>query len=332
MSSNAIKNTQAGYFGTIFIIKKIAQSYRNNSCKTLLLVEGPTDMEFVKDHLHEHVVCETIKVLLDVLECFKQNLENVNCRETIIELCRNYQDPNFSNYTPNKDKLCIYGIVDSDNRDDNPVNINTLFFTDTHDLETLILSTDYKILFRISEGKISSDDIKKALLLSYQLSVTREVIRENTSSNDLSLGSISGSLSNIKFNLFVYDNKINVFKLIHYVNNRNLDKDKINKIIDKVINNKIISEKVDKKTGNWKGNWKSFDYSKIPNFWNIVNGHDILHFLIYQCKYAKLTFENKNDYPMDRRFEQKLVEKYDYSKFTKTNIYKKMKQGGLLTL
>jgi hypothetical protein len=32
--------------------------------QNLITVEGPTDMEFVKDHLHEHVVCETIKVLL----------------------------------------------------------------------------------------------------------------------------------------------------------------------------------------------------------------------------------------------------------------------------
>lgn len=324
-------NTHIKYFESFVVLQQNYLSYFDAS-RLLLFVEGPTDKYFIGKYLTHNVDCRPVKDILQSKEVLGQNTQNFNCRQVIVNLCRIKQLAPILEYKLNENEWPIYGLVDSDNRDDNPQTINTLFFTDTHDLETLILSTDYKILFRISEGKISSDDIKKALLLSYQLSVTREVIRENTSSNDLSLGSISGSLSNIKFNLFVYDNKINVFKLIHYVNNRNLDKDKINKIIDKVINNKIISEKVDKKTGNWKGNWKSFDYSKIPNFWNIVNGHDILHFLIYQCKYAKLTFENKNDYPMDRRFEQKLVEKYDYSKFTKTNIYKKMKQAGLLTL
>jgi len=321
-------NTYIKYFESFVVLQQNYLSYFDAS-RLLLFVEGPTDKYFIGKYLTHNVDCRPVKDILQSIEVLEQNTQNFNCRQVIVNLCRIKQLAPILEYKLNENEWPIYGLVDSDNRDDNPQTINTLFFTDTHDLETLILSTDIEILFRLLDCQITNDDIKKAFLLSYQIHIIKDILHDNYANIPLSYYEIT---IDTRFELFMKNNEINIPDFIKYLKectNTELSGSRINEIINNVMESKSIRSLFNTKTNDWKISWSSFAHSSIQDFWHVVNGHTILCLITYFCEHAYNSFA-KDTHQHNRAFENALIKEYDSPKFKTTKLYSNMKTAGLV--
>lgn len=301
-----------------------------NGSKRLLIVEGQTDKKFIEKILNEDVVCLVANKAFGAQKGFGESSFNCKCAIMQVVYGMSKLPITFLNNVPKEFEACtIFGMIDLDYDETSKEYLATprLFVTDTHDLETLLLSTDNGLLQRIDGCVIPSDDSKKAFYLAYQLGFIRKVIMD-VNKEDISLKAISGGGSeDVDYAAFIEGNEINVRSLIHYINVQNdnvLSAPKEKKLTDSVISNKKLKKKLDA-NGTWNARLESFDASNYPDFWEIVNGHDILSLLRYVNMDAADKYANRGAFSLNRNFEVDLIENYQYSSLDGTQIYKNMK-------
>ena len=97
----------------------------------------------------------------------------------------------------------------------------------------------------------------------------------------------------------------------------------------KVLSHNSIKKRVDK-SGLWKQSPEAFDPSSAEDFWNVVNGHDILAILRLINEDAETAYSNAGGRLLNRDFEVDLIENYDYDCIKSTKIYADMKSEAIV--
>ncbi len=305
-----------------------------NKKRKLIIVEGKTDQVFVEFIKEDYVDCiGAANVFNSNNQLRSRPSEPINYKNAIVTIIRGitHIPSPFIKYASDLDKWDLYGLVDSD-FDDIAFAKPTprLFVTDTHDLETLLLSTDSDLLFKIDGCSIQHGDISNAFFVAYQLALIRKEI-ENYK-NHLNLQSVKSGSSVIDFSSFVEDCKISVPDLIKYIGNNTPDgvsKSRVQSIVTSVCSCKSLKNKLDN-TGRWNQSVQDYLTSLPADFWRVVNGHDILQLLTYYSEDAARSFGESNGYSLNRSFELSLIKAYDYKHFKNTNLFEKMNMEGLI--
>ncbi len=300
------------------------QSYDNNF-DNLLIVEGSTDRDFLKQssYLKNNVKC----IIANNAFGFKNSLSlqdspKDNNKNAIIYVVYGLSRiPTLIKIPNGLKRYSIYGMVDMDfNIPNQYVQTNSLFITDTHDLETLMLSTDLDLLGKLDKCQISTNDIRLAFFMAYELGKVKSLLSEKYfPSSPLSSG--------VNYNLFFNrDNLISLPNVLHLINNirKRFSSKDLNKIIDELCKK---GKRFFDKNGLWKTQFSNFNLSKKPDdFWTTVNGHDILNLLRYIRPDLSSVLPSFSGTGLNRAFEIKLIEKYNFKAFKTTNLYKKMKK------
>ena len=308
-----------------------------NKERKLLVVEGSTDEKFV-----DKVKCDNVDCI-SAIKVFRSNdlfrtaapAPAINCKNAIVTLIRgisHYPSP-FIHYPEDVDKWDIYGLVDLDCDElagGKPTS--RLFVTDTHDLETLLLSTDSNVLKNISSCKILEEDITRALFMANQLAFVRELLDPYWDGDNFQLSTISCGSHEVSFGQFFTDYRVNLYELTKYIavqSGDNLTEAKLKRIYDGARNSKAGRKRFTKE-GIWKQETHEFDVPKEIEFWEMVNGHDILQLLGYLNESVGLAFYQQKRGDLNRDFEMSLINAYDCQNFKKTALYQKMEEANLV--
>ena len=303
--------------------------------KRLLIVEGQTDKKFIEKILDEDVVCVIANKAFGTQKGFGQ--DSINCKSAIMQVVYGMSKlPITFLKVPKSFETCtIFGMIDLDYDDPTGeyMSSSRLFVTDTHDLETLLMSTDDGILQKLNDCVIPPEDSQKAFYLAYQIGLIRRVLFD-VSGREVDLKAISGGGSEeVDYASFVDNYEINVRKLVKYINDKNnnpLSSAKEKKIVDKAMTDRRLKKKINTE-GTWNSTWEQFDSSSVQDFWEVVNGHDILSLLRYINQNAAEKYVNKNSYSLNRDFEMDLVDNYEYACLGDTKMYKNMRTEKVVT-
>lgn len=303
--------------------------------RKLIVVEGTTDKEFLSNIKEKSVDCIVANSVFNNNLSFKTStVKPVNCKKAIVQIIQGISRyPSFIINKPNDiDKWDLYGMVDLDCDGLGALApMERLFVTDTHDLETLMLSTDDTLLDRLEWGGIPQDDANKAYFVAYQMSEIREILSDCHDQDAFDLGYISCGSRQVDFKSFLQETKVCLPDLIKYIVKESgsiYSSAKTKKLIDKLLGSKEGKKKFNSK-GILKQDISSFDISSTPNFWTSVNGHDVLQLIQHfnADAYAKY---HSDSTPLNRNFEMSLINTYDYSCFQETELYKKMKAAKIV--
>lgn len=356
--------------------------------KKLLIVEGLTDKQFMENIKKEDVICQNV----NFITC---NDSISNCKKVIIDLLDGlYGPPILFKRPKGSENWKVFGMIDKDY--DEYQNKPKCFMTDTHDLETLMLSTAEDLLQKILLEKIVLpviefdiqqqiyNDVEKALFLAYQLGTMRKLLIGKISLYGLSVHEGEP----VDYSAFVDGDRISLKKLISYLNKRLADlkeklleqlskklspkeitnlfkqgseKKKLKEFFeqlskklsqkeikklealstklsagqedklfnqlseDKSIRNCLDIEGKEEKEGKWNLGIDLFGPTKTYNWWDIINGHDVLLLLRYINDTAA-TFSN----PQKMDFETALIKNYDPENFEGTKICRRMREAGIV--
>ncbi|MCR5020309.1 hypothetical protein [Ruminococcus sp.] len=299
----------------------------------VLLVEGVTDQRFIEHIKEKDIRCLSVAEFMRARSAFNTSRspepELYNSKDVIITILKHIAFfPEYSDFPKGAEKWPLYGLVDNDFDDSNVyARVTKLFFTDTHDLETLMISTDNELFTRLEQCSITEDEVKAALYIAIQLAAFRQAIRNN---GNLSPGLINEADGTIAFEVFTDGNTIDLIKLLQYINSKlekPLLREKLKKTSESII--KDLKKKLDK-DGCWKKSIESFTVTPESDFWMDVNGHDILSAICYLKPSVREVFKNQGSYSQNRDFELALSEAYDYDCLKKTKLYAKLQTAELL--
>ena len=298
--------------------------------RKLIVVEGSTDDAFIQKIKEDSVDCIVAANVFKSNDPFRSNsIKTTNCKEAIVTiitgLCR-FPSVLIKN-AKDIEKWDLYGLVDADYDDADITSAPPrLFITDTHDLETLLLSTDKELISRLEECEIPASDLYLAYHLAYQLAMVRQELKGFN--DNLNLQIINCGSNQVNFGCFIETDKISVPNIIKYIGERQepqIPSSKIKIISTAFCSTKNIKKKVDAQ-GLWKQSVGDFQKSIPLDFWKLVNGHDILQLLMYINESAAMAYGAENSDRLNRNFELRLIAAYDLPQFRKTKLYEKMSQ------
>ena len=301
--------------------------------KKVLLVEGATDQKFIGHIKGSDTRCLSVTDFMRARSAFStsrsQSSESFNSKVVITTILKHIAlFPEYYDFPKGAETWPLYGLVDNDFDDSNDYSrVPKLFFTDTHDLETLMISTDKELFARLERCSITVDEVKAALYIANQMAAFRQAIKNN---GNLSPSLINMSDGTISFEEFMDDNLVDLVKLLQYINGKSenpLSREKLKKTRESIT--KDLKKKLNKE-GYWKKSLESFAVTADSDFWMDVNGHDVLSAICYKNRHAREVFKNQDGYSQNRDFEIALSEVYDYDCLKKTNLHRKLQAAGLL--
>lgn len=289
--------------------------------KRLLIVEGRTDEKFVEPIIDRDVVCIVANKAF-ASRGFDEQI--ANSKNAIMQVVYGLSRIPVLIKCPKEILQCsIYGMVDKDYDEgfEEYLNTSKLFVTDTHDLETLMISTDKDLFSKLEHCSVTDEEVANALHMAYQLGVLKSVLYNYT--RELSFKDIHNHYDKVFSECL-----INVKSLIGVLNQLNgsiLSKGKEQSLLKKVLSDRDLKKKIDK-NGRWKEQFKLPSADDRSGFWDIVNGHDVLSALRFHNKTLSSIFSNQNNYALNRDFELALIEKYDYLMLRDTSLFRSMKR------
>lgn len=307
-----------------------------------LLVEGITDKRFIERIQVESLICWNVSYFMQRDDGFRTSrtrmVSQYNSRDVIIAITRSIAyGPGFYGFPEHAQKWPLFGLVDNDFDDSEDYSrVEKLFFTDTHDLETLMISTDKDLFARIESCDISAEEIKEALYLANQLAEFRQAInrvskkqKDRTESGMiLKSDAIKETDGTIDYESFTNGDRIILADLVEHINNKMekpLPKGKKKKTCEEIAKD---MRNLLNKEGVWKTPIESF--TEDTYLWKTINGHDILSAICYINPRVKERFVNSGDYGLNREFELALSELYDYQCLKNTKLYNRLKAAGLI--
>lgn len=300
---------------------------------TCCFVEGVTDKRFWGKYNSEQssLLLTNMSERINAIAKLRGLRPYTNTKYAIIETCKLYSGSTPSNGSShgNQSQISVVGIIDRDF--DDPLDFYTtrnLFVTDTHDLETLILFTDGTLLHNL-DIEISDIDIENAFRLSYQLALFRSFMRTRRREQKSWFSTLSAGSRGVDFT-HIFDSypNISIYNLLEYVNQLNTNENSKLKSADlqsiqmDFMNSKTIKGKYIVSHG-WNKK-RSYLPSQEEDFWEMVNGHDILEFL--QCLNKSLREKYVASYQLNRGFEFAIIDAYTASKITKTDLFKELRK------
>lgn len=301
--------------------------------KKVLLVEGVTDQRFIEHIKGADIRCLSVTEFMRARSAFSTYRtpasEQFNSKVVITTILKHIAYyPEYYDFPKGAETWPLYGLVDNDFDDNNDyARVTKLFFTDTHDLETLMMATDIDLLVRLEQCSITADEVRTALYIANQMATFRQAIKEN---GNLSQGLINEQDGTIDFDSFMVGDKVDLGQLLDYINKKTekpLSREKLKRTKDAIT--KDLKRQLDKE-GFWKKPLESFTVDADSNFWMLVNGHDVLSAICYKNSSVRVAFSNKGGYSRNRDFELALSEAYDYDCLKGTKLYTKLQTAGLL--
>ena len=256
--------------------------------KRVLLVEGATDKAFI-DRISDKKTtrCVTVEEFCKKRNSLvnEPNRSSLNAKEVIITCVKHLAAyPDIYDFPREAISWPLFGLVDNDFESAQTYSrYSKLFFTDTHDIETEMFSTDLEMLMRIRNCGITKQEITNALFLAYQLSILKQAL--NTMKIDYhNLNSDDGTVPYEKFTTAL---EIDLAAFLNHICNYSLASGKKQELLTQLLKK---TKKYYGKDGKWKNQIVEFDEKKIDDFWMQVNGHDILSALCYLNENAKNMF------------------------------------------
>ena len=301
--------------------------------RVVLMVEGKTDEAFIEKVLNHDVRCLPVVDFLKTKNTFTTSPKtlHVNYKEVITTILLHIaMFPEICDFPKGAETWPLYGLVDNDFKTEDKARFSrvyNLFFTDTHDIETLMLSTDPELLTNLKQCTIRADEIKIALYLANQLAYFRRAITKN---GELNPHAISNAEGDIDFPQFMESDRISLPLLLNYINRQSdlrLSKARLKRALDKIAEE--MGGLIDKER-KWKKPFSIFSAEENDDLWMNINGHDVLAAIRFVNDGAREAFSNKSGYSQNRSFEFALSETYNYSKFRSTRLYSKLAARGLL--
>ena len=299
--------------------------------RSVLMVEGKTDEAFMMKILRPDARCLPVVEFMRARSVFSTSpsSRDVNYKEVIITILQRISMfPVVFDFPKGAEKWPLYGLVDHDfGTEGDYTRVTNLFITDTHDIETMMLSTDPELLTRLPNCSISLEDVTRALYLASQLAAFRKAIADN---GTLSLRAISDADGTVDYSEFTEDDRISLTKLVEHINRQTeppLSREKLKRTGDKIAAE--MRRQLDK-DGRWKKPISAFTAEQDDPLWMDINGHDVLSAMTYVNITAREVFSNANGYAWNRDFEFALSGAYDYSQLKKTKLHKKLSDKGLL--
>ena len=307
--------------------------------KQLVLVEGGLDLRFF-DHLNcGNVVFQSVDDILRSEFMLKENQDietsedehknnKVNIKKLFDEAYLNI------NLQQMVKELGMIGIVDKDFDDEYPYGrYLKLISNDTHDLETMLLRGDSDLVDKLIQLSVDMDVITKSKYMAYQLAQVYVVLKKYfTSKND-----------QVKYHhakhrqVFRYFDGVNL-NIKNYVNYitfcyKQNKKDNTKSIMDspqKLYKELVLAmqkENYLNKNGEFRLTYNNFENTEPKDFWQMVNGHDLLQIILYfninNSNFESRLFKKRN-------FEAFVIDNYNYDKFIKESLYLRMKNFKLL--
>lgn len=265
--------------------------------KYYIYVEGRTDKTFYSKVIRvSDVICKSVEEATRSDLAFRDR--NSNKKTIIFNFGFN------SSASPPS-----YGIVDRDY--ENKQSSFGVFYTDTRDLESMLIYTD-KNLYQKLGCLLGYDDIKKALFMAYQWGYMKQ-----------------------QFSLFHYENlgdvllgiekcfnescQINIVQMREHIKQVSSACPSSGDIKRFAKNDKNITD------NRWNQNFDVIDFETDLSVWAFINGHDFIYFL-------KATNEsvNKKYGSQNYSLEYAIIENYDIDCFKSTRLYQFMMNANLV--
>ncbi len=298
----------------------------------LILLEGETDYKFFKKLNNEQnskfLALDHFLNRVNVFKGEKPVGDTGNKRKIISLVTNSLFDIELSQCIK---KLNLHAIVDKD-FDDEYMGLNRILSSSNHDLETLILNSDNALLSKIENMCNDRETMNHALYMAYQLSQAKYGLFLSdrwTQYRKIYIDDIErffdGNILNIKkyINYLVNQYKPEVKNLKNKKNKMTLDKTKLySRLIDTLKTRKILDIKEQ-----FKVQLKDFENLNVPkDFWQIVNGHDLLQIILY----LNQSNPRFNDFQTKYKLEYFLINNYDYNQFKNDTLYSKMKKASII--
>lgn len=307
-------------FGTISMRMNYRGYGKEIQKSKVLLVEGRTDQQFIDQYIKPDVLSQ-------IGNCTFRNMCNgtrgQNAKRAIIRIVEgSAKFKALLRIPPRMQQVEIAGMVDRDF--DDPASyarVGDLFITDTHDLETLILSTDQSLLKQLNDCPLSDEDIQRSLFMAYQIGVALPVLH----ARKIDTRSISGGDTCADYNAFFDDKgRISLVRLLQCVLG---SKKEAEKSLLGMVRHKVVKLKFDKGYC-WKGDFPSFRSNIPDDLWEKANGHDVLSLIMFHNPNAALKFNAQCR--LNRKFEMAIIEGYKKDNFKRTNLFGKMLKRGVV--
>ncbi len=315
--------------------KKRGQEKDNRFKSAILFVEGLTDIEFYQKKIHDYVALENIQYYIDRIDYFRGSKVH-NCDAIIMLLniiyCGGKRNSSI--------KVDCYGIIDRDYRSELPDNEH-VFATDTHDLETLALSSDPGLLYRLNID-ITQEQIEEAKLLAYELADVRKKIYEDA--NNLNHRKINEENGTVDFSKLVEGKDLSIKKIL-----KRLEEQRLIQFSDSRYKElfRILSSNRGLRIDNDGVYALSIQPRALlslmlenPKRWEEISGHDLCSALMHVNNKARKEYwekweterfldgnENRN---INRKLEMAIIDQYNSACFKNTDLYKALSDAALI--
>lgn len=329
-----VKNKAADCFVSA-LLECLAEQMRTEGDRgnnRVLLVEGTLDKEFAKKVTRHSIRCVAASEIEERLT--DSDLSNADRSMKNIVRTTVYAVEKYRPFLKDREavaKLQIYGLTDSDGMEpDADLPKRLYLISETHDLETLLLKTDRRLLQRIPDITVTEEQLKTACYIAYQLSFVRTFLRDT-----LELSAIDTAGQMPDYNQFVNPEncRIDLDDAVDYINRNGVDPKRaknIRKILTGLHKNSDVRKVFAEEDGVFLPSPETFDPDEADGFWTAVNGHDVLRLLTYRLPEVKEKYYRKDRTKLKRSLEAGLVEFYNYRMFARTELYAAMKEEGLL--
>ena len=298
----------------ILLIMKSEQFFRN--IDAVLLVEGGTDEFFVSRLKIQNFECIAISDVKTAEEKLMQSYYNYN-KEKQIDKKRNARRDVLNTVDVLNDKYKhiakFYGLIDKDFTTDTSDKI--ILVTPTHDLETLLLSTD---------DKIFDENIKEAYEISIHVAYLIGKVEKYLQDH----GKIYRKLQD------------NDYGDIIPIQKRNLGLNDVRFLIELTDFEILLDKSIDENNDNlWRirtdvSNYISnieIDSYGNDDIYDIANGHDIANIMKLLCEEDIDRFvRSYNARAHDRDVEFAIIAKYNMNNFRNTPLYNGMVRRELI--
>ena len=298
------------------------QDYYNLKNSKFFIVEGKLDKVFFEKIFDKSNNLIAVEDLSKSASAFKRNYKISNSKIEIKKLVI------FTNL-PFLEKNNVYGIVDKDFDEEFPTRLNSrVFSNNTHDLETMLVASDSKLLATIFP--FDAKRISKAMFMAYQIAIVKEFISKRISNSP------SVTVGDYNFWKDCFDNEaiFNIEKFIKKYNPEIIKLEEKNTFYNFAVDfyNNINSQNEKSKQLNpapmmnlLKNKTLTHFQNNMPqNFYELVNGHDLMNCLIlnYEDNQQVMQFKNSISY--------KLINCYNLENFKETVLYSKLKNNKII--
>ena len=299
--------------------------------KKVLLVEGVTDQRFLNRVKTENTDILCVSDFMRAAGAFAvtaPKLPTVYCREVIVSLIKYVSVmPEYVQFPVKAKDWPLYGLVDNDFESSVPyAAYKKLFFTETHDLETFMLSTDPGLIRRLPGCEISKEEESRAYYLADQLAAFRLGMMVD---KDFTQRNVLQADGTVDYGRFLNGDRIDLQLFVKYLNGNRKKPYFSKKLRAATKKLKEAMRKFLDEDGCWRIMFLEFCGFGRAEFWKRANGHDIASALCYVNKDAATRFRTRGS-GFNRSLEVALNKGYDYACGADTVLFRNLYKAGLI--